>query len=73
MIQRLNRADLLKPKPVFPHQDCPVVQSKQKFMPTFIIIFNPHNPPLKKLLNEVQFIILADRKMDLSLLDNPRI
>ena len=60
MIQRLNRADLLKPKPVFPHQDCPVVQSKRMFKPTFIIIFNPHNPQLKKCLNEVYFKILAD-------------
>ena len=30
---------------------CPVVQSKQKFMRTVIITFNPHNPPLTKWLN----------------------
>ena len=31
----LSRADLLKPKPVYPQQACPTVPSKPKFMPTF--------------------------------------
>ena len=40
----MSRADLLKPKPVYPQQACPSVPSKAKFMPTFIITYNPHNP-----------------------------
>ena len=46
---RLNRADLLKPKPVYPHQACPTVQSKRMFLPTFIITYNPE---LRKWLKE---------------------
>ena len=60
---RLNRADLLKPKPVYPHQACPTVQSKPKYIPTFIITYNPHNPELRKWLKEVHFILLADHKL----------
>jgi hypothetical protein len=60
---RLTRADLLKPKPVYPHRACPTVQSKQKFVPTFIITYNPHNPELIKWLHEVHFILLADQKL----------
>ena len=53
---KLNRADLLKPKPVHPHQACPTVQSKRKFLPTFIITYNPHNPELRKWLKEVHLL-----------------
>lgn len=60
---RLTRADLLKPKPVYPHRACPTVQSKRKFVPTFIITYNPHNPELRKWLHEVHFILLADQKL----------
>ena len=59
----LSRADLLRPKPVYPQRSCPIVPSKPKFMPTFIITYNPHNPKLKKWLEEVQFILLADPKV----------
>ena len=59
----LNRAELLRPKPVYPQQSCPVVPSKPKFIPTFIITYNPHNPHLKKWLEEINFILLADRKL----------
>ena len=37
----LSRADLLKPKNVYPHQACPGLPSKPKFMPTFILTYNP--------------------------------
>ena len=60
---KLNRADLLKPKPVYPHRACPTVQSKAKFVPTFILTFNPHNPELRKWLQEVHFILLANPKL----------
>jgi hypothetical protein len=60
---RLTRADLLKPKPVYPHRACPTVQSKRKFVPTFIITYNPHNQELRKWLHEVHFILLADQKL----------
>ena len=59
----LERADLLRPRPVYPHQACPVLPSKKKFSPTFIITYNPHNPPLHQWLKEVYFILQADRKM----------
>ena len=44
----LSRADLLKPKPVYSQQACPIIPSKPKFMPAFIITYNPHKPELKK-------------------------
>ena len=59
----MERVDLLKHKPVYPHQACPVVPSKPKYIPTFIITYNPHNPPLQKWLKEIHFILLADNKM----------
>ena len=60
---KLSRVGLLRPKPVYPHQACPTVQSKPKFVPTFIITYNPHNPELRKWLREVHFILLADPKL----------
>ena len=59
----LSRMDLLRPKPVYPQQSCPVLQSKPKFIPTFIITYNPHNPQLRKWLEDIHFILLADQKM----------
>jgi len=59
----LSRADLLMQKPVYPQQACPTLQSKHQFKPTFIITYNPHNSSLKKWLNEVHFILLADPKL----------
>ncbi len=59
----IERADILRSKPVYPHQACPVQPSKQTFVPTFIITYNPHNPTLRKWLQEVHFILLADRKL----------
>ena len=59
----MSRAVLLKPKPVYPHQACPAVQSKPKFVPTFIITYNPHNPELRKWLQEVHFILSANPKL----------
>ena len=59
----VDRGDLLKPRPVYPHQACPVIPSKPKFQPTFIITFNPHNPPLSKWLRSIHFILMADTKM----------
>ena len=61
---RLERADFLKPKPVYPHQACPLLPGKRKFTPTFIITYNPHNPPLHQWLKQVHFILLADKKME---------
>ena len=59
----LSRAALLRPKPVYPHQGCPVLPVKNKFRPTFIITYNPHNPQLRKWLQEVHFILLAHPKL----------
>ena len=42
----IPREDLLRPKPVYPQQDCPALLSKPRFTPTFIITYNPHNPKL---------------------------
>ena len=39
------------------------MQTKPKYIPTFIITYNPHNPELRKWLKEVHFILLADRKL----------
>ena len=61
---RLERADLLKPKPIYPHQAIPVpAASKRQFRATFIVTFNPHNPPLKQWLHEAQICLETDRKM----------
>ena len=60
---KLNRADLLRPRPVYPHQACPVVQAKPKFTPTFIITYNPHNPELRKWLQEAHLILSANKKL----------
>ena len=59
----LSREALLRPKPVYPHQGCPVLPAKNKFRPTFIITYNPHNPQLRKWLQEVHFILLAHPKL----------
>ena len=59
----MDRTELLRPKPVYPHQACPVPPSKPRFQPTFIVTYNPHNPPLREWIKEVHFILLADRKM----------
>ena len=59
----IPRADLLKPKPVYPQQDCPATLSKPRFSPTFIVTYNPHNPNLHKWLKDNHNILLADRKM----------
>ena len=59
---KLVRSDLLKPK-FYPHQSTPVTTSKPKFIPTFIITYNPHNPPLRKWLSETFLILQSDRKM----------
>ena len=59
---QLDREDLLKPK-FYPTQATPVLASKPKFIPTFIITYNPHNPPLKRWLKESFLILQADPKM----------
>ena len=58
----IERVDILKPKPIYPHQGCPTQPSKAKFVPTFIITHNPHNPNLRKWLQEENFILLGDKK-----------
>ena len=58
----LDREDLLKPK-CYPSQATPAVPTKSKFVPTFIITYNPHNPPLKKWLKETFLILQSDKKM----------
>ena len=57
------RADILKPKPPYPCNAVPAVPTKQKFKPTFIITYNPHNPELRSWLQETFFILEADKKM----------
>ena len=59
----IPRADLLKPKPVYPQQDCPTLLSKPRFSPAFIVTYNPHNPNLHKWLKDNHHILLADKKM----------
>ena len=59
----IPREDLLKPKPIYPTQACPTQLSKPKFCPTFIITYNPHNPPLRDWLKNNHHILLADPKM----------
>ena len=49
---------------MYPHQACPLLPGKRKFTPTFIITYNPHNPPLHHWLKQVHFILLADNKME---------
>ena len=58
----LDREDLLKPK-FYPTQASPAVPSKPKFIPTFIITYNPHNPPLKEWLKEAFIVLQSDQKM----------
>ena len=61
---KLERADLLKPKPIYPHQATPVpAASKRQFRATFIVTFNPHNPLLTQWLHEAQICLETDRKM----------
>ena len=53
-----ERNDLLKPKPQYPHAMVPPpVNIKPIFRPTFIITYNPHNPPLRTWLKEAYDII----------------
>ena len=61
----LPREDLLRLKPQYPVQASPVppVVKKKKFFPTFIVTFNPHNPPLRKWVKEFHFILLAHPKL----------
>ena len=59
----IPRADLLKPNPVYPQQDCPTLLSKPRFSPAFIVTYNPHNPNLHKWLKDNHHILLADKKM----------
>ena len=59
----MDRLDLLRPKPMYPHQASPVLPSKPKFLPTLIVTFNPHNPPLREWIQGIHFILLADKKM----------
>ena len=54
---------MLKPKPVYPQQDYPKLLSKPRFTPIFIVTYNPHNPPLRKWIQDIHFILLADKKM----------
>jgi hypothetical protein len=51
----LDREELLRPN-FYPTQATPVLPSKPKFIPTFIITYNPHNPPLKAWLKETFMI-----------------
>ena len=58
----LQRENLLNPV-FYPTQATPALPLKPKFVPTFIITFNPHNPPLKAWLKETFLILQADSKM----------
>ena len=55
----LQRENLLNPV-FYPTQATPALPLKPKFVPTFIITFNPHNPPLKAWLKETFLILQAD-------------
>ena len=60
----LDRVDLLKLR-TYPSQAVSVPHGglKPKFRPTFIITYNPNNPPLKKWLKETFNILQVDNKM----------
>ena len=58
----LQRENLLNPN-FYPTQATPVLPSKSKFVPTFIITYNPHNPPLRAWLRETFLILQADSKL----------
>ena len=61
---KIERADLLKPK-VYPHgaSPVPVNANKPKFKPEFIFTYNPHNPPVRKWVQQFHHILLSDPKM----------
>jgi hypothetical protein len=59
----IPRADLLRPTPVYPQQDCPALLSKPRFTPMFIITYNPHNHKLHQWIKDNHNILLADKKM----------
>ena len=62
-IQR-ERVDLLKPKPQYQHHMVPTpMTTKVPFKPTFIITYNPHNPPLKEWLIEGHSLLKSDQKL----------
>ena len=58
----LDREDLLKVK-CYPSQATPALPLNPKFVPTFIIPYNPHIPPLKDWLKEAFLILQSDKKM----------
>ena len=60
----INRSELLK-QHVYPYDatPAPVGAEKRKFRPDFIITYNPHNPPLRKWLEQFHHILLSDPKM----------
>ena len=62
-IQR-ERVDLLKSKPQYPHHMVPTsMTTKVPFRPTFILTYNPHNPPLKGWLIEGYTLLKSDPKL----------
>lgn len=61
----MPREDLLRIRPLYPVQASPVppVGRKKNFFPTFIVTYNPHNPPLRKWVREFHFLLLAHPKL----------
>ena len=61
----IPREDLLTVRPIYPVQASPVppIGKKRNFFPTFIVTYNPHNPPLKKWVQDFHFILLAHPKL----------
>ena len=59
-----DRQDFLKPVQ-YPHSatHTPIGAEKPKFKPTFILTYNPHNPPLSQWFDKYQAILASDPKM----------
>ena len=61
---QLERVEILKPKPIYPTLAGLVpAASKPKFRATFVITYNPQNPPLKQWLKEAFVCLQTDRNM----------
>ena len=61
---QLERVDLLRPKPIYPTLAGLVpAASKPKFRATFVVTYNPQNPPLKQWPQEAYICLQTDSKM----------
>ena len=58
----------------YPHHMVPTpMTTKVPFKPTFILTYNPHNPPLKEWFNEGYVLLKCDPKLKLIYLRPPSV